>query len=311
MTKRKVIIDCDPGVDDSLMLAYALQSEALDVLAITTVAGNVSVDHTTQNTLNILNLLNKEVPVGKGADRPLVLPPIFADDIHGADGLHGYSFEEVVSIKELPTALEIYKEILEREDKVTIIATGPLTNVAILIKAYPHLLSKIDTISFMGGGIKGGNITVCAEFNIYVDPHAAYVVFNSGIPLIMSGLDVTEKARLTRTDMRLIEKYHPELGKFFLHIFKQGFSIAHKLGHGYTTNLHDVVAVDVLLHPSTYKKEPLKVLVSIEEGPTRGLTYVDNRYTGPNPANMLVVNHIYRKKFKENIFKLIMPSDYR
>ncbi|GAA0370965.1 hypothetical protein GCM10008932_22980 [Alkalibacterium iburiense] len=179
--KRPIILDCDPGVDDAFAIAMAFLEDDLDVRAIHTVAGNVTVEHTTKNARGLVKVLGVDVPIAKGASGPLICDPHFAAEVHGENGFGGVELTDLAPLSE-QTAMESYVTLLsEADEKVTIVATGPLTNLALLIKSYPHLLEKIDCISLMGGGLKGGNTTSAAEFNFFYDPHAAHIVFSSGL----------------------------------------------------------------------------------------------------------------------------------
>lgn len=304
-TKRKVIIDCDPGVDDVMALAYALSHPDLDILAIHTVAGNVSCEHTTRNACGLLGMLGRHtIPVCPGSEVPLVMEPVFAENVHGKNGLRGYEFTEgrhvPVSHK---TALQSYLDILDSaETKITIIALGPLTNLGVLLRAYPHLKKKIACISIMGGGIKGGNTTIAGEFNFYVDPHAAHIVLTSGIPIYLAGLDVTEKAHMHEEDYVEIERKHPDFGAMMRTISQESFAIAQRLGYGRTTAPHDVVAVAYLLHPEMFTTVDMELHVSFSEGDTRGMTYADQRYDkDDHKPNCRVIMEVDPDRFRYHV----------
>lgn len=194
-----VIIDTDPGIDDAAALVMALTNKKLDIKLITTVAGNVIVEKTTNNTLKIVEFLGLNIPVSKGAKKPLVREYEDASYIHGESGMDGYDFKEP-TIKEIEfNAIDaIRNELLKSTKKITIITLGILTNIALLIENYPECLKNIEEIIIMGGTLKGGNTTSVAEFNIYGDPDAAKVVFESNLPLTMISLDITEKAVITK-----------------------------------------------------------------------------------------------------------------
>ena len=197
LKKKPVIIDGDPGHDDAiaLVLAAAYKDE-LDIKAITAVGGNQTLAKTTLNYRRIMALLGlNDIEIAAGIDRPLVADLVIAPNYHGESGLDGPVLPEpVVSLSDM-TAVELMAKVLkESTEKVVIIATGPQTNVAALLLAHPELKEKIEFVSIMGGGLVHGNWSAAAEFNIFVDPEAADVVFSSGVPVMMCGLDVTEKA---------------------------------------------------------------------------------------------------------------------
>ncbi|MFQ7233864.1 MAG: nucleoside hydrolase, partial [Enterococcus hulanensis] len=195
---KHLLIDCDPGHDDALAIMAALANpKYFNVLGITTIGGNQTLKKVTENAKNILSFLNANVPLAAGQAGPLVKPLQTAPEAHGATGMDGpYFVGADYPIASTNGVQFLAEKIRTNKDKVTLVALGPLTNIALLIKNYPELLSQIEEISLMGGGIHHGNQTPLAEFNIYVDPDAAEIVFQSGIPIIMSGLDVTEKAEI-------------------------------------------------------------------------------------------------------------------
>ena len=194
MEKRKLIIDCDPGVDDAVMLAFAAaHREKFEILAVTTVSGNQDIEKVTRNALDLTAFYGLSVPVAQGMGTPLVKEPCYAPETHGESGLGSLKLPpSPQKAAEEPAVLFMYrilKELPEGE-KLTIAATGPLTNIAVLLKLFPEIKGKIREILFMGGSLCGGNVTAAAEFNFYVDPEAATIVLHSGIPLVMCGLDV-------------------------------------------------------------------------------------------------------------------------
>lgn len=308
MEKRKIIIDCDPGIDDSFAICVALKDENLKVLGIHTVSGNVSVDCTTVNARGVVHLLQKEVEIFKGNKMPLILEPIFASDIHGNNGLAGYQFKDDALAPLSPcTSLEGYVRLLEEsEEKVIIVAVGPLTNLAILLKAYPHLKEKIECISLMGGGIKGGNITATGEFNFYVDPHSASVVFNSGVPIVMAGLDVTEKARITREDIEIIREKGGEIGRFLYEIAQASFVRNQSQGFGQSIAPNDAVSVLYLTHPEIFTTCDMHVQVSTDSGITRGMSIADVRLYSDKKPNAKVIMDVDRARFREILVNRII-----
>ena len=193
--KRPVILDGDPGHDDAIAWVLASTIDDFDIKAITTVAGNQTLEKVTYNARRIAALMHLDIEVAKGRNRPLCADLIIAPNFHGETGLDGPKLPEPhLPLSDL-SAIEMMAKVLqESEEKVTIISTGAQTNVAALLLAHPELKEKIEMISTMGGGLRNGNWTSGAEFNILVDPEAAYTVYHSGVPLQMCGLDVTEQA---------------------------------------------------------------------------------------------------------------------
>ena len=304
MKKRKVIIDCDPGIDDAFAIVAALREPSFEVLGVHTVSGNVSVNHTTRNAQGLLYLLNSEVPIHMGYNRPLALEPRFADDVHGHNGFAGYEFENDKLNPVSPlTSLEAYYDVLSKTDeKVTIIAVGPLTNVAMLIKAYPNLIDKIECLSIMGGGLKGGNITVAGEFNFYVDPHAAKIVFESGIPIIMAGLDVTEKARFFDLDILEVKNTAGKVGEVLHEISQDGLKAGIAMGVGASVAPNDAVSVLVLTNPELFSGKDYEVSI-VTEGEARGMTIAETRVRATPKPNAKVLLEVDQKMFAKTLIE--------
>ena len=219
-----VIIDCDTGTDDAGALMMACASDRLDILAVTTVAGNVALEHTYPNTLNVLKLMGRaDIPVAKGADRPLCREGVKASAVHGSNGLMGYEFDyETPKSKTDLLAVPLIAKILEeREDKVTIIALGPLTNIAALIVSRPDLVEKIDKIIFMGVSYKDGNPTPITTFNVQVDPEAFHICINRGIDFYAVPLDTLRNAYITKEQVAEIKNAGTVVADF---IYKTSFA---------------------------------------------------------------------------------------
>lgn len=199
-----IIIDCDPGHDDAIAILLALAHPGeLDIRGITTVGGNQILDKITDNALKILSFVNADIPVAKGAAAPLLGKLVTGEEAHGESGMDGPALPASKFKPVEQGAVEFMLEIIRAsEEKITLVPTAPLTNIALLIMAYPEVKERIEKISLMGGGLAYGNVTRTAEFNIYVDPEAARIVFESGIPIVMSGLDVTDKAAIFEEEIQ-------------------------------------------------------------------------------------------------------------
>ncbi|KNC08722.1 ribonucleoside hydrolase [Klebsiella sp. RIT-PI-d] len=298
--RHPIIIDCDPGHDDAIAIVLALASPELEVKAITSSAGNQTPDKTLRNVLRMLTLADRtDIPVAGGAAKPLMRDLIIADNVHGESGLDGPKLPEPTFAPQDCTAVELMAKILrESEIPVTLVATGPQTNVALLLNGYPQLHSKIDRIVIMGGSMSLGNWTPAAEFNIYVDPEAAGIVFQSGIPVVMAGLDVTHKAQIHEAD---IERFRAignpvstvvaELLDFFLRYHKDekwGFTGA---------PLHDPCTIAWLLKPEIFTTLERWVGVETQGKYTQGMTVVDYYFLTGNKPNAQVMVDIDREAF--------------
>ena len=272
MEKRPIIIDTDPGIDDAVALAIALFSEELDVKLITTVAGNVSLEKVTENTLRLLNFFEKEVPVAMGADKPLLIPFTDASDIHGKSGMEGYDLPEPKKELLLPehAVNAMYRVIMESDEPVTLVPIATLTNLALLFAMYPEVKAKIREIVMMGGSASRGNKDVTSEFNVGTDPEAAQMVFQSGVPIVMAGLDVGLKAGLLPEDNEELLRMG-KVGDMAYHLFEKYRSKNFKTG----LKMYDSCAIAYLLCPQMYQTQETYVEVELRGTLTAGCTVVD------------------------------------
>ncbi|KOR88042.1 nucleoside hydrolase [Paenibacillus solani] len=305
MTK-KVILDCDPGHDDALALLMAIASEKIDLLAVTTSAGNQIPEKTYVNAKRLLTLAKSEhIPVARGASKPLRRNLIIADDVHGESGIDGAELPESTIQDFDISANELIANILrESEEKVTLIATGPLTNIAIFLLSHPELKEKIEMISFMGGACFGGNITPHAEFNIYVDPEAADIVVKSGVPVAMFGLDVTLKAQLFEHDIKEIREVGNDVARtmadlldFFNLTTTRPFWADEDHVEG--IHMHDPCAVAYIIDPDMFTVYPMNVQVETSESLALGSTVVDYDNVFKKEKNVLVAFNLDLPKFKK------------
>ncbi|MDC7241420.1 MAG: nucleoside hydrolase, partial [Spirochaetales bacterium] len=199
---KKVVIDCDPGIDDAMALLMAFASDEIDVLGITAVSGNVPVENTAENALALTELAGQDIEVAAGACKPLSKAPHHAYHVHGDNGLGGVSLPAKGKLSSSTAVELLIDRIKAHPGEIEIIALGPLTNIALLLKDYPEAVGQIKKIIIMGGALKGGNATDFAEFNIYADPHAADIVFTSGVPVDMYGLDATNRVLLSPEEVK-------------------------------------------------------------------------------------------------------------
>lgn len=302
--KRKIILDCDPGHDDAMAIILALASEKIDLLAVTTSAGNQTQQKTLNNALRLLSFLGRtDIPVASGNVKPLVRDLFIADYVHGETGLDGADLgpKKFAPVKE--TAVELMKKVLEEsEDKVTLVVTGPMTNAAMLLSVYPQVKEKIQCISFMGGACFGGNVTPTAEFNIYVDPEAAKIVFNSGVPLIMCGLDVTLRAQIFPDEVQQIREIGNDTGKVMadlLDFFSKSTSpyFLAEEGHVEGLHMHDPCAIAILIDHDRFITR--KCFGDVETGGEygRGCTVIDYNHVLDRKPNVEVAFRIDREWF--------------
>lgn len=295
MNKRKIIIDTDPGIDDAVALALALFSEELDVQLITTVAGNVSIEKVTKNTLKLLPFYEKRVPVAIGAARPLIQEPIDASGVHGKTGMDGYDFpEEDHSLLLDESAVEaMYNVIMNSDEKITLVPIGPLTNIAMLIRQYPEVMQNIDEVVLMGGSVGRGNAGVYSEFNIKVDPEAAKIVFESGMNIVMAGLDVGLKALVYPEDSEVIKDMN-KVGNMFYHLFKTYRGGSFKTG----LKMYDSCAIAYLLKPEMFEVVETFVGIETKGEYTSGATVVDLKGYCNMPPNAKVTLDVDADMFK-------------
>ncbi|MFM5631528.1 pyrimidine-specific ribonucleoside hydrolase RihA [Aeromonas veronii] len=295
-----VILDCDPGHDDAIALILALASPELKVLAVTTSAGNQTPDKTLNNALRILTLLGRDdIPVAAGAPKPLARELIIADNVHGESGLDGPKLPDPAFAPQAMTGLELMAKCLrESLEPVTLVPTGPLTNIALLLAAHPELKPKIARIVLMGGTAGAGNWTPAAEFNIYVDPEAADMVFKSGIPITMCGLDVTHEAQVMDEDIERVRAITNPVAQCVAGLL-DFFMIYHrdpKWGFA-GAPLHDPCTIAWLLAPELFHGVECRVDIETRGEHTVGMTVVDRYGLSGKPANALVLLGLDRPGF--------------
>ena len=275
MEKVKMILDCDVGHDDAIALMLAAKHPQLDLLGVTVVAGNQVLERTLENTLNVCQYLELDVPVYAGCDRPMVRDQIVAGDIHGKSGLDGPVFPKRVREAEKEHAVHfIIRTLLSSDGDITLVPTGPLTNIAMAMRLEPAIIPKIRQISLMGGAVGLGNASPAAEFNILADPEAAHVVFTSGVPITMMGLDVTNQAL---ADMKVIERMEAignKAGRLFGDIMRFTFN-TQKINGLSAGPVHDVTAVAWVVAPELFDMKPMSVEIDLTHGPCYGRTVCD------------------------------------
>jgi inosine-uridine nucleoside N-ribohydrolase len=298
-----IVIDCDPGHDDAIAILLALASPEVELVGVTTVAGNQTLDKTTRNALKVLELADRtEVPVAAGADAPLARKLVTATHVHGESGLDGPDLPEPTT---RPLAAHAADFLAERiEPGVVLVPTGPLTNVALLLERHPDVTQRLERIVWMGGAIAEGNMTPAAEFNAYVDPEAAARVFASGIHVTMIGLDVTHRALFTREHA---ERLRPagragravaELSDFF-----QGFHESH-YGFG-GSPIHDALAVAHVIDPTLVETLHTNVEIETASQFCDGRTVVDRWRSADRAWNAHVGIDVDAPRFLELLVERI------
>ena len=308
---KKILIDCDPGHDDMVALMVALATEEAEVVGITTVAGNQTGDKTFLNARRVLTMIQRtDVPLAKGASVPLVRPLMTAEFIHGSSGLEGAELPEPIGEVLDISARDLMVKILkESSEKIILVPTGPLTNIATLITSAPEVLDKIERIVLIGGGIRDSNVTPGAEFNIIVDPEAARIVFQSGIPLTQVGLDVTNKTLLTYEDIDEITKMNGKISsyvgpllKFFADMNKNNFGI-----NG--APVHDALAVATAIWPNIVKTEFLNVVIETQGEFTLGQTVTDVYKVTNRAPNVEVALSVDVNRMREIMINTVKKLD--
>lgn len=293
-----LIIDCDPGHDDAIAILLALASPEVELLGVTTVGGNSGLANTTRNALQVLEVAGRtEIPVAPGCDHPLIRPLRIADHVHGESGMDGPVLDPPSTTPLDAHAVDFIAETVASSPiPVTLAPTGPLTNIALLLRRHPAVVDNIERVVLMGGAVELGNVTPAAEFNIYVDPEAADVVFRSGLDLTMVGLDVTHQARMGRVHG---ERLRPtgrcgalvaDLLDFFVRFHERVYGLD-------SSPIHDALAVADVIWPDLMETERLHVAVETVSELNRGRTVVDRWKVTGNEPNARVGLRVDGEKF--------------
>jgi purine nucleosidase len=303
---QKIILDCDPGHDDAIALMLALASPELEVLGITTVYGNVALERTTHNALVVLEVLGRRVPVHPGADRPLVRERISAEAVHGTSGLAGPPLPTPSQQpQDLHAALFIIEQVERHPGEVALVPVGPLTNLALALRLRPQIAPKIRQIVLMGGSVDLGNWTPSAEFNILADPHAARIVFESGVPLAMMGLNLTHQAIAHPHWVARFRGLGNRAGTFAAELL-EFFREHHQKRYGWDgAPIHDACAVAYLVRPELFQTKPLHVAVETNEGLCFGRTVCDYWGVTGKPPNCRVGLRVDPEGFFELLLERI------
>ena len=298
MTKR-IIIDTDPGVDDALAFLLALASPELKLEALTTTQGNVTLEKATRNALSVLELAQaSHIPVVKGSLLPLVQPLRASADIHGESGIGNSTLPEpTASVHQQHAVDYLIERVLAEPNELSIFPIGPLTNIAMAIRKEPRFAGAVKELVIMGGAIlEHGNITPLAEFNIYVDPHAAHIVFHSGIPITLIPLDVTHKCLLKQEHVDQLMKINSPISRFIRDAMEVYLQASFALGFA-GSSLHDPLTLATIIAPELLTLKQYYVDVDISGGVSMGKTFADIHNVLKKPANMNVAMNVRGEDF--------------
>lgn len=308
MNKPTVILDCDPGLDDAVAILLAITSqEDFDLAGITTVAGNVPLHHTYRNARAIVELAGyAHVPVFEGCARAMMSEGARADEVHGADGIGGVALPQPKAPLQKQHAVDFIIDTCRRAEDhgVTLCPVGPMTNIALALIKAPDIKPKIREIVFMGGVVFGpGNTTPAAEFNIYADPHAAHVVMESGVPITMMGLDVTQQTIITGTRLESFRNLPSEISQAvtqMLSAYRE--MVIAKTGGTRQGVLHDPCTIAYLIQPDLFKGTNYFVDVDHSPSPNFGRTSADGLFISGKTPNVKVMMEVDDHAFYELIF---------
>jgi purine nucleosidase len=295
---KKIILDCDPGHDDVLAMLLAYANPAVELAAVTTVAGNQTVEKVTENARRVMSLAGiRDVPLAKGSDRPLLRELSHGGYIHGETGLDGYIFPPSDIQLDPRHAVDLIIDLLQGKDKITLVPTATLTNIALALRTDPSIMSNIEEIVLMGGSYSRGNREPLAEANIFIDAEAADIVFRSGLPITMVGLDLTHQAKATPEVIERIRAINNEVARmaiglidFFASTYREHFKFD-------APPIHDACAVARVINPDIVKTRFTNVVVETHGLYTYGATVCDFDERTGRPANVNVATHLDVEKF--------------
>ena len=306
MTPKRIIIDTDPGVDDALTFLLALASPEIQLEALTITQGNVTVEKGTRNALAVLELLKtSHIPVAQGTSLPMVGPLLASDLVHGGSGLGEANLPEPKAKPVPQHAIDyLIERFLAEPGEISLFAIGPLTNIALAIRKEPRFAKAVKEMVIMGGAIReGGNMTPQAEFNIYCDPHAAHVVFHSGIPITLIPLDVTHKCMLYIEQVRRLGEQESPITRFIADATATYIKFTKTKTGVEGCALHDPLTLVTIIAPELLSYEEHYVDVDISSGPSLGCTFADFYHSTGSPPNMKVALDVRGEEFVELFLK--------
>ncbi|CAQ82559.1 MULTISPECIES: uridine-preferring nucleoside hydrolase UriH [Photorhabdus] len=300
MTTKKIILDCDPGHDDAIAMLLAHGNPDIELLAVTTVVGNQTLDKVTHNALTIAHIAGiTGVPFAAGCHRPLVRNIETAPDIHGESGLDGPKLPKHTRTLDPRHATDlIIDTIMSHPPKtVTLVPTGGLTNIALAVRKAPQIVDRVKEVVLMGGGYHTGNRSAVAEFNIKIDPEAAHIVFNEKWPLTMVGLDLTHQAQATPEVKETISRINSKISRFVIEMLDfYGKNYQKRRGFNYAP-VHDPCAVAYVIDPTVMTTQKVPVNIELNGTLTVGMTVADFRYPLPEDCHTQVAVKLDHQKF--------------
>jgi len=300
--KSKVIIDTDPGKDDALAILMLARSQNIDILAVTTVAGNSSIENTTNNARYVLDLASHHAPIYSGASKPLIKNLILGN-VHGNNGLSGVTVTKTEPLTN-DAVIKTFKILEKFPKQVTIVAIAPLTNVANLISQYPNSTKLIKELIIMGGAIKvAGNKSPVAEFNFFLDPDAAKIVFNSGIKITLVPLDICNQTAIFLPEFKKLR--NSSLYEPIINMMKPYIKAIKKFEGQNGALVYDALAAGFLIQSDIYTTIPMDVRIETKGELTNGMSVADQRTWGEKNINVQVVNNLNRDKFLNIFLKLL------
>ncbi|QCJ68903.1 ribonucleoside hydrolase [Providencia heimbachae] len=300
MSKYKIILDCDPGHDDAMAIFLALGNPNIDLLAVTTVVGNQTLDKVTHNARAIMEFVGaKNIPIAAGCDRPLVRQIYTAPEVHGVTGLDGTHLAKPTQPIDKRHAVDLIIDTLKSHPPktITLVPIGGLTNIALAVRKAPEIVELVKDVALMGGGYHTGNRTAVAEFNILIDPEAAHIVFNEAWPITMIGVDLTHQARPNDRIMEEIASLNTPLSQFVvesLNFYTEGY----RRRNGYSDHapVHDLCAVAYVIDPSIMETLKAPINIELQGALTTGMTVTDFRATAPADCHTQVATKLDNEK---------------
>lgn len=275
MNKQKIILDCDPGHDDAIAILLAVASPSIDLLGISVVAGNQTIEKTAQNALNVARFLNSNVPIAIGCSLPIIRDRIICSEVHGESGLDGFTFPKYEKNFDKRHACQMMIDLIMANDDVVVVTTGPMTNLAMAMRLEPKIVKRIKKVILMGGSIDNGNTSPAAEFNIMCDAEAAHIVFNSGVDVYMCGLNITRKILVRDEIVNRMGQINNRISDMFVKLMEV-FNENQRKTFGIEAGpLHDPVTIVSLIDESVVTFKKMNVVIDINHGSSYGRTNCD------------------------------------